>query len=105
MLKKWMKKLAGLSLVFSGLFSMVFAQDQYHYFYSETCGHCIQVAQYFTRSHADERFNIQKYEIFKQEDAMETLQGFLDRMQIPLSSIGTPFLVIENGSGELASLI
>lgn len=104
MIKKWIKKLILVVGVFS-LIGLSFAQEQYHYFYSETCGHCIQVAKYFSRSNVDKTYDIKKYEIFQQEGAMQTLQSFLDRMSIPLSSIGTPFLVIENGSGELSSLI
>lgn len=78
--------------------------DQYHYFYKVGCSHCIKVAEYFEDSEADRQFALKKYDLADRE-ALELLKGFLEKMEVPLSSVGTPIMVIEDEAGLLSYLV
>lgn len=88
-----------------GMISFSYAQEQYHYFYSQTCGHCLHVEQYFEETWVDDFFQINKYEIFNQTGAMDVLKTFLAKMKLPLSQVGTPFLVIEGEDNNLQRIM
>lgn len=101
-----MKKFFASVFALLSMFAMgVGYAAEYHYFYSETCGHCIQVAKYFEQEQIEEQYSLHKYEIHQDPMAMEQLMRFLEKLELSITSIGTPFMVIEEEDGTLSSLL
>lgn len=99
------KMLTSFILMFSVFaFSFVSANvdlenTQYSYFYGQGCSHCLKVESYFEESKIDKKINIDAYEIWFDEQGLETFKTLIAQIPLPLEKTGTPFLVIK-GNGE-----
>lgn len=98
MIKRILSLLLFISLTLIGL-STKAAEDNttYTYFYGQGCGHCIKVENYFETTDIDEKIQLQKHEIWFNQDGRSVLEEKLKHLSLTLDQVGTPFLVIQNG--------
>lgn len=79
--------------------------SEYFYFYALGCSHCIKVEHYFEQSKIDKKIQISAYEILHDQEGIKTLENLLPEVNLSLTKIGTPFLIIKSADGEYSSLM
>lgn len=99
-----MKKIFLLVVAFFGLFGWSWANDNYLYFYGNTCAHCQKVEKYFEGNQIEKEYRITKYEVFENNENRELLGSYLEKLNLGRDQVWTPFMVIESGS-QLNSLM
>lgn len=99
-----MKKIFLLVVAFFGLFGWSWANENYLYFYGNTCAHCQKVEKYFEENQIEKEYRITKYEVFEHNENRELLGSYLEKLNLGRDQVWTPFMVIESG-GEMASLM
>lgn len=99
-----MKKIFLLVVAFFGLFGWSWANENYLYFYGNTCAHCQKVEKYFEGNQIEKEYRITKYEVFENNENRELLGSYLEKLNLGRDQVWTPFMVIESG-GELTSLM
>jgi len=74
------------------LINFVNASD-YTYFYWEWCPHCYEVSKYFEKNNIEEKFDIEKKEVYFNDTNREELLKRWQEMWLSLSSIWVPLMV------------
>lgn len=79
----------------------------YIYYYGQTCGYCKKVEEYLKESWVDQRITIIPKEITLQINAAnrEECLTTAEELWIPLSQVGTPFVVVNEPNGNRYGLI
>ncbi|MDD3262614.1 MAG: cytochrome c biogenesis CcdA family protein [Candidatus Absconditabacteria bacterium] len=70
--------------------------ESYIYFYGNGCAHCAQVEQYFDENDMYSKYNIVSKEIYFNNDNREEFLNYGQQLQIPSSSMGVPFLLVDD---------
>ena len=99
-----MKKIFLLVVAFFGLFGWSWANENYLYFYGNTCAHCQKVEKYFEGNQIEKEYRITKYEVFENNENRELLGSYLEKLNLGRDQVWTPFMVIESGV-EMTSLM
>jgi len=95
MISKTIKKIF-LSLIIFIWFTNITHAAQYIYFYWEWCPHCHEILKYFEDNNIDNKFDIEKKEIYFNNENREELLNIWSNFWITLSNIWVPFLVDSN---------
>jgi len=86
-------------LIFSLFFLLLpfvsFASEKIIFFWGQGCPHCAKVEQYIQKNNLDEVFNIERKEIYFNEQNREDFMRICDRYNIPLEERGVPLAVID----------
>ena len=77
-----MKKIFLLVVAFFGLFGLSWANDNYLYFYGNTCAHCQKVEKYFEGNQIEKEYRITKYEVFENNENRELLGSYLEKLNL-----------------------
>jgi len=82
-------------LLFAVLFFVTynFSSASYIYFYWQWCSHCAKVSSFFTKNDLEEKYKIQKKEIYYNNENRESFLDYGNKLWITESDLWVPFMV------------
>ncbi len=81
----------------SGEVSGIAAPTGYEYYWGDGCPHCKNVDDFMSTWENKDKFELQKFETWKNRDNAKRLQARSDACKIPRASQGVPLLVTPDG--------
>lgn len=77
----------------------------YTYYYGQTCSHCKKVEDYLKKTALDQRIHIVPKEVQMNKDNQQELLDQATALNVPISQVWTPFVVVEYVDGKKSSLV
>lgn len=73
-------------------------ENEYIFYHGEGCPACAQVKQYFESTNANDEFNIEAREVWKNRENAALMSMDIQKLGLDPASIGVPFFIVKNGN-------
>jgi len=83
----------------------VIPANSYVYYYGQWCAYCAQVDKYFTAVDAMSKIDLEKREVYFDDDNRSAMIADATALGLDPNTIGVPFLVINSWSGTETSYL